>query len=107
MPFPDDWKPVESHRAKARQLSLDIDMEAQKFKTFHESKDNRYADWSKAFHTWLTRAAEYQQAQSQPRLSAADRELQVAAERHQRIENGQLGQNVSWDDVFTTQQIER
>ena len=43
----------------------------------------------------------------QPRLSAADRELQVAAERHQRIENGQLGQSVSWDDVFTTQQIER
>ena len=107
VPFPDDWEPVESHRAKARQLSLDIDMEAQKFKTFHESKDNRYADWGKAFHTWLTRAAEYQQAQSQPRLSAADREMQVAAERHQRIENGQLGQSVSWDDVFTTQQIER
>lgn len=43
----------------------------------------------------------------QPRQSAADRAMQRGAERHQQIENGQLGHAISWDDVFTQTQIER
>lgn len=45
VPLPDDWEPTDAHRAMARQLSLDLHMEAEKFKSHHQSKDNRYADW--------------------------------------------------------------
>lgn len=50
---------------------------------------------------------ELRNKKTQPRLSAADRAMQRGAERHQQIENGQLGQSISWDDVFTANQIER
>lgn len=60
-PFPAEWTPTESHAAKAAQLSLNLQWEAEKFEEHHRSKDNRYADWGLAFHTWLKHAAEYQQ----------------------------------------------
>lgn len=111
VPIPDDWQPIDSHRAKARELSLDTHMEAEKFKTFHQSKDNRYADWNKAFHTWLTRAAEYGSRPPAQRQTAAEREMQIAAERHQRIESGQLhiGQRPDDHQLWGSQtpQIER
>lgn len=107
MPLPDDWEPVESHRAKARQLSLDLDSESEKFMNHHQAKDNHYRDWDKAFHKWLRQGADYAAKQSQPHQSAADRAMQRGAERHQQIEDGQLGNASSWDDVFTQNQIER
>lgn len=107
VPLPDDWQPTDSHRAKARELSVDLSNESMKFINHHQSKDNRYADWGKAFHNWLIKAAEYEARQSRPRQSAADRAMQRGQQRHQQIENGLLGQSVSWDDVFTQNQIER
>lgn len=59
--FPADWSPSESHAAKAAQLSLNLQWEAEKFEEHHRSKDNRYVDWGLAFHTWLKHASEYQQ----------------------------------------------
>lgn len=105
VPLPDDWEPTEAHRAKARKLSLDPHFEAEKFRTFHESKDNRYADWDKAFHTWLTRATEFGTAQQAPRLTAAERELRIGAERDQRIASGQLAisQRPSEAELFGSQ----
>lgn len=41
-----------------------------------------------------------------PRQSAAEREMQIAKERHERIGNGQLGKPLSWDQVFQPKQIE-
>ena len=98
--LPDDWAPTEKHAAKAAELSLNLQTEAEKFRTFHQSKDNRYADWGKAFHTWLTRAAEYQQRPAPQ--SAADRVMQRAQERHERLATYQP---TSWDQVFNTKQI--
>lgn len=107
VPLPDDWSPTDTHRAKARELSLDIDSESEKFMNHHQSKDNRYVDWNKAFHTWLRQGADYAKRTPPPRQSAADRAMQRGAERHQQIENGQLGNAISWDDVFPQTQIER
>lgn len=60
--LPEDLAIKDSHRAKAKKLNVDVEWQFQKFKNHHESKDSRFSDWSKAFHTWLTNAAEFSQS---------------------------------------------
>ena len=53
-PIPDDWRPNDKHAATARERGIDLDYQANRFRTWAESKDQRYVDWDKAFHNWLT-----------------------------------------------------
>ena len=58
-PLPDDWGPIDSHKAKALKLNLDLREEVEAFRDYHLSKDNHYADWNLTFHTWLRKAREF------------------------------------------------
>ncbi|MDN6794812.1 MAG: hypothetical protein L0L69_07130 [Propionibacterium sp.] len=58
-PIPDDWTPKPQHEEKAGALHLDLDREADKFKTSAQMNDRRVIDWDKAFTNWLTKAVEY------------------------------------------------
>ena len=59
-PIPEDWSPTTSHEAKAKELGLDVHAMADEFVNWALGKDERKADWSKAFHGWLTRQARWQ-----------------------------------------------
>ncbi|KUG58960.1 hypothetical protein [Nesterenkonia jeotgali] len=76
-----------------------------------------YQQVRSAVQTWNTKGAhpsvlpsvlhELRNKRAQPpRQTAAEREMQIAKERHERIGNGQLGKPLSWDQVFQPKQIE-
>lgn len=72
-PLPSDWHPKDSHRAKADELGVDMDREAEKFRLRSESTDARYADWDKAFTNWLIKADEFRP--KRPEQQPVDRYL--------------------------------
>ena len=51
--LPDDWKPNDAHRAKALELGVDADGEAEAFRDHHLSHGKTLKDWDRGFHTWL------------------------------------------------------
>jgi hypothetical protein len=51
--IPEDWSPVDRHRAKAEELRLDLDLEAQKFRNHALANDRLCAQWDRAFDNWL------------------------------------------------------
>jgi hypothetical protein len=51
--LPDDWAPSEAHRAEAKALGVDCDLEAQKFRDYCLAHGKRYADTEAAFRNWL------------------------------------------------------
>ena len=59
--LPDDWKPTESHTAKAVRESVDVLRQAEKFRAHHGAKGTKFVDWNQAFHNWLLRAGDYAQ----------------------------------------------
>ncbi len=62
--LPDDWAPTPKHDAKARELGLDVDAEAEAFRDFHGGRGSTMFDWSLAFHTWLRNAVKFGPAPS-------------------------------------------
>lgn len=112
-PIPDDWTPTEAHAAKAKEKGVHLETEAENFKLHAQAHDRRLVNWNAGFSTWLNKArpsggpgGRPPGQQFPPRQSAAEREMQIAKERHERIGNGQLGQPLSWDQVFQPKQIE-
>lgn len=59
IPLPDDWQPNDRHRQKAASLGVDTDGEAAAFRDHVLAHDKRYADWDRAFHTWLTNTRKF------------------------------------------------
>lgn len=66
--LPTGWSPSETHVAKAAELRLDAEREAESFRLYHGAKGSRFADWDLAFHTWLRNAPKFQRS---PTTSAA------------------------------------
>jgi len=54
--IPDDWKPNDTHRAKAASRGVDLDHEAEQMRTWAIGKGERKANWDQAFHHWLGNA---------------------------------------------------
>jgi hypothetical protein len=57
--LPDGFKPNETCRSKAIDLGVSLEVELDKFTSFHQAKGNKYVDWQAAFRNWLTKAAEF------------------------------------------------
>jgi hypothetical protein len=57
--LPDGFKPNETCRSKAIALGVSLEVELDKFTSFHQAKGNKYVDWQAAFRNWLTKAAEF------------------------------------------------
>lgn len=53
-PIPDDWTPSDSHRAKAAAEQIDLPHETEKFRNNALAKDQRFANWDRAFTNWLS-----------------------------------------------------
>jgi hypothetical protein len=51
---PLDWQPSDAHRAYASQHGLDVELEAESFRSHHDAKGSRFVTWDAAFRTWLT-----------------------------------------------------
>lgn len=71
--LPENWQPRPHERDKAVSLGLDCDREAQRFRDYHVSKGNVFADWDAAFRTWLSNGARFQSNTAQPALRVAAR----------------------------------
>lgn len=57
--LPHDWQPKETHQTKAFNLGVNWAWEADKFRNHHGARGTTFKDWDKAFHMWITKAAEY------------------------------------------------
>ena len=56
VPLSPDWKPTEAHRAKAKELGLTLDYQAEIFRCHAETYARECISWNGAFNTWLTKA---------------------------------------------------
>lgn len=54
--FPDGFLWSGSHVEKASARGVNVEVEFEKFKDYHLAKGSTFADWSRAFHTWLNNA---------------------------------------------------
>lgn len=45
-----------AHSVKALARGVDVEVEFEKFKNHHLAKGSRFADWDRAFHSWLDRS---------------------------------------------------
>lgn len=52
-PIPDDWSPNATARAKASELGVDLNHEAQQFRNHALTHDRRCVRWDTAFLNWL------------------------------------------------------
>ncbi|WP_333810774.1 hypothetical protein [Timonella senegalensis] len=57
--IPDDWHPTSEHEAKANDLGINVQHEAQKFVAHARANDRRLVNWNQAFTQWLLKASEY------------------------------------------------
>lgn len=61
--WPEDFCVTDHHRELAAKNDWpNPDDEFEAFKDFHVSKGNRFADWDRAFYTWLRKAKEFKQS---------------------------------------------
>lgn len=58
-PIPEGWKPSAAHRKKAADLGLNVEWEADAFRSKAESLGWKYQRWNAAFNTWLLNQAKY------------------------------------------------
>jgi hypothetical protein len=73
-PLPEDWTPTDAHREQARQLGIDVEREAVRFRAHAEANDRRQREWNAAFRLWLDRAPQMGGA----RPAAGDRVQRLA-----------------------------
>ncbi len=55
----DDWKPNDSHRAKCAERGLDAGKLCEEFRNYHLARGNLFADWDRAFFTWIGNAERF------------------------------------------------
>lgn len=56
---PSNWEPNAHHAQLANEAGIDLRTEATQFLDFHASKANKFADWDRAFNTWLRNAKKW------------------------------------------------
>lgn len=56
--LPDDWEPNESQVLRARQSSLDVNREAERFRNHAAQNDRKCVNWTAAFNNWLLSSEE-------------------------------------------------
>jgi hypothetical protein len=56
-PLPADWTPTAEHAATARELNVDLTLQARTFRAHAEANDRRCVRWNSAFTQWLLKSA--------------------------------------------------
>lgn len=57
--LPAGWRPAKGERARALAEGLDVEAEAERFRSHHEARGSTFADWDAAFRTWLLNAVRF------------------------------------------------
>lgn len=57
--LPTTWEPTESHRARAVEVGVVLDREAEKFRLHAEANGRTQVSWNAAFTTWLIKSQEW------------------------------------------------
>lgn len=65
----DDFQPTEAHASKAKELGVNLPLELEKFKNHFIGNGDTKANWSRTFHNWLTRSAEFSNGRPQQQPS--------------------------------------
>lgn len=81
---PADMQPNETHRRIAAEQDVDIDREFVQFCDFHDAKASLFADWDRAFNTWLRNARQYG-SPSNGRRSDPDEVVELSEEEFDRL----------------------
>jgi len=55
-PLPASWQPNETHREYASAERINLDFQAERFRTHAEANDRRIVNWDAAFKNWLLKA---------------------------------------------------
>lgn len=64
---PSDWTPTKAHLSFGAKYKLDVELEAQGFRSHHDAKGNQFVDWNAAFSTWLSNQAKWNRERAKPR----------------------------------------
>lgn len=62
--MPENWEPNDAHRAKCREFGFDPAKLAEQFGHHHAAKNSKFADWDRAFFTWIGNAESYRSKQT-------------------------------------------
>ena len=54
--LPANWQPNDTHREYARTEGINLDFQAERFRTHAEAHDRRIVNWDAAFRNWLLKA---------------------------------------------------
>ncbi|OOB91209.1 hypothetical protein [Rathayibacter sp. VKM Ac-2630] len=74
-PLPDGWGPANSAYEYCDLHGIDIRHEESQFRNHAAANDRRQRDWDAAFRTWLGNAKKYQTNATQPRPTAAQKNM--------------------------------
>lgn len=82
-----NWKPTDEHAAKCKEFGLNPDQLAEEFANYHLARASKFADWDRAFWTWIGNAKKFSAERKNPQFggpkppnpSIAEIGLRVAA----------------------------
>jgi len=57
--LPENFCPKPRHEAYAAKYDLSLEIEHEKFRSYHLGRDERWADWDRALDNWLIKAREF------------------------------------------------
>lgn len=65
-PLPADWEPNDTHKKYAMAEGINLEWQAERFKSHALAKDVRWRDWNQAFKNWLLKAEKSKATGSSP-----------------------------------------
>jgi hypothetical protein len=71
--IPEDWAPRPQELAKAREMGIDGENEAESFRDWHTSKGTQYVDWDATFRTWLRNHKKWDKSGNQTEIRSIPR----------------------------------
>ena len=57
--LPKNWEPNDAHKDKVQGTNLDINFLVEQFTNDALSKDKKFVEWDRAFHTWINNAIKW------------------------------------------------
>lgn len=64
--LPATFTPTDHHRAKAKELGVNLDAEFESFKDYHRARGTTFKDWSAGLMTWIRNAAKFRDDRGAP-----------------------------------------
>lgn len=69
--MPKNWEPNDAHKDKVQGTNLDINFLVEQFRNDALSKDKKFVEWDRAFHTWINNAIKWDREKKELRAAPA------------------------------------